>query len=81
MDFLFEHRPKTMGYSPFALSVMASAYAHLTGPPANKNHKILQAMSGVDARTHLVKLHTHARRVLLHIEYSKGPTTDSEISE
>lgn len=58
MGFLFETLLKPVGYSPIAMSVMASAYAHLTGLPANKNHKILQAMRGVGDHTHLVKLHT-----------------------
>jgi hypothetical protein len=53
--FLFNILPGAHGLQLFTLSVMASAYAHLSGLPANKNHKILQAMNSLGERTHLVK--------------------------
>lgn len=67
--------------SPSTLSVMASAYAHLTGPPVNKNHEILQVMWERATGTHLLNVYSNNRRVSLHIKISKWPTLNSEISE
>lgn len=49
----------------------ASAYAHLGGPPANKNQKVLQSRPVTVTRTHLVQIDWPCGRVLLHIEHSK----------